>query len=359
MTDGWMNLTLGAWVHDLSPFVVRFGDGFGLRWYGVSYVAGFVAGWLILRMWAKRGWTPLSPQRASDAMLALVMGVVLGGRLGYVLFYKPSLLWSFSDSVPWWGVLRLNEGGMASHGGILGVLVAGWWVARGGKSSTGQIQPRVPFLHVMDLLALACTPGLMFGRLANFVNGELLGEIAAMPGKAAPWWAVKFPQEYGTSQAPEGQMEAIAPLLAPYRMVGEGDFEAYERMLGVLQKGGQAGREVAAQLGPMLSARHPSQLYQAAAEGLVLGGVLWWVWMKPRSPGVVGCWFLIAYGVLRVLTELIRLPDADLVVQRWFGMSRGQWLSAAMIAVGAGALVVVTRRAVPAMGGWCRKAVKA
>lgn len=344
-----------AWVHDLSPFVFRFGDGWGLRWYGVSYVAGFLAGWFILRLWAKRAWSPLSAQRASDAMIALVTGVVLGGRLGYVLFYKPSLLWSFTDSIPWWGVLRLNEGGMSSHGGMLGVIFAAFWIARGGKNSNGEVEPRLPVLHVLDLFALACTPGLFFGRLANFINGELLGEIVAQPGKPAPWWSVKFPQEFATSQAPPGQVEAVAPLLSPYRLAGEGDIEAYERMVGVLQSGGSAAREVAVNLGPHLAARHPSQLYQALAEGVVLGGVLWAIWARPRRPGVVGCCFLITYGVLRILTELIRLPDADLAVGRFAGLSRGQWLSAAMIAAGAVALWIVSRRPAARLGGWLRR----
>ncbi|GJQ30266.1 MAG: prolipoprotein diacylglyceryl transferase [Phycisphaerae bacterium] len=357
MHSDWIGTTMAAWVHNLDPFVFRVGDGWGLRWYGVSYVLGFLAGWLILRWWAVRTLTPMSAQRMSDAMVALVVGVVAGGRLGYVLFYKQSLLWSFNESFPWWGVLRLNEGGMASHGGMLGVIVAAWWIARGGKNSAGVVEPRVPTLHVLDLFALACTPGLMFGRLANFINGELLGEIVAMPGKPAPWWSVKFPQEYGTSQAPAGQEEAVHAILGPYRMVGEGDAEAYDRLVGVIRAGGQAGREAAATLGPLLSARHPSQLYQALAEGVVLGAVLWLIWRRPRVPGVVGCWFLITYGLLRVLTELIRLPDADLAVQRFAGLSRGQWLSAAMIAAGAGALTWIVRHGGATMGGWARRAV--
>ncbi|CAG0988563.1 Phosphatidylglycerol--prolipoprotein diacylglyceryl transferase [Phycisphaerales bacterium] len=350
-----MSTTLAAWLHDLSPFLIRFGDGFGIRWYGVSYLAGFLSAWWMLRWFSRSGLTPMTPQRLTDAMLALVVGVVVGGRLGYVLFYRPDLIGDFSSSFPWWGVLRLNEGGMASHGGMAGVIIAAFVVARGGKDSKGVAAPRVPVLHVLDLLAIACTPGLFFGRLANFVNGELLGEIVAKPGQPAPWWSVKFPQEAYTSQAPEGQVAALRPILDPYRLPGEADEVVYERVMHVLHSGGTAARNVAAKLGPVISARHPSQLYQAAAEGLVLGALLWAVWRRPRKPGVVGCWFLLAYGVLRVLTELIRLPDAHLHVQRYLGLSRGQWLSVAMVAVGVVALGVVSRRKVERMGGWGEK----
>jgi phosphatidylglycerol:prolipoprotein diacylglycerol transferase len=109
---------------------------------------------------------------------------------------------------------------------------------------------------------------------------------------------------------------------------------------------------VARELAPFLAARHPSQLYQAAAEGLVLGGVLWWVWRKPRRVGVVGCWFLITYGVMRIVTEFWRLPDGHLAVQRVLGLSRGQWLSAVMVVVGAALMWHYARREGERLGGW-------
>ncbi|MHC4810521.1 MAG: prolipoprotein diacylglyceryl transferase family protein, partial [Planctomycetota bacterium] len=140
-----------AWIHDLDPFLVEFSDGIGLRWYGLSYIAGFLVAWLLLRGLARSERTPLRPEMAGDLLLACVVGVLVGGRLGYVLFYEPSLLWSFEASAPWWGLLAIHRGGMASHGGMIGVIVAGWIVAR-----RWQLGPR----HVFDALAVAAPPGL-------------------------------------------------------------------------------------------------------------------------------------------------------------------------------------------------------
>lgn len=347
-----MTLTFAAWLHTLSPFLVRFTDEFGIRWYGLSYVLGFLAGWAWLRFLARRGLTPLSEQRVGDAMVSLVLGVVVGGRLGYCLFYQPSLLTDFGGGFPFWGVLRLTQGGMSSHGGMLGVALAAWWIARGVRQQSGEVTGRVPLLHVFDLVALAATPGLLFGRLANFVNGELLGKIVAMPGEPAPAWAVKFPQEAFTGHAPPGQAEALAPLVHAYRVGAESDEQTYERMLRLIQSGGQSGRELAAKLEPFIAARHPSQLYQGVCEGLIIAAALWLIWKKPRTPGIIGSSFLALYGVLRIATETIRLPDADLAVQRIAGLSRGQWLSVLMLA-GAGALAWASVKwGGEKLGGW-------
>lgn len=361
-------LTLGAWLHDLNPFLVEFSPGIGLRWYGLSYAAGFLAGWWILIRLARRGFTPLSPQRVGDAMVALIVGVIVGGRLGYVLFYDLPLLWNFSDSFPWWGVLRVSQGGMASHGGMLGVIIATWLISRPGKHDEYGPRGPVPWLHVLDLTALACTPGLFFGRIANFINGELLGKIVAPPGEPAPWWAVRFPQErldWWLRDAPPGQPRGHAPvltpeqqfqldaLLTPYRKGGLDDYDAYARLLNDLQTGpARVSHEVAAKLAPLIAARHPSQLYQAVAEGLVVGVLLWLLWKRPRKPGVIVSVFLISYGVLRVLTEFVRLPDSHLAVQRFAGLSRGQWLSVVMVVCGVALLAYFLRRAAPRMGGW-------
>src|SRR3954464_11960642 len=150
-----MVLTLGAWLHDLSPFLVRFQPGIGIRWYGLAYAFGFLVGWWWLRLMSRRGMTPLSPQRLTDAMLILVLGGVVGGRLGYVLFYDPNLLTTFVPGPPWWGLLQLNRGGMASHGGIMGIIIASMIIGRGYKDEMGVRRGQVAWMHVVDMMAVA------------------------------------------------------------------------------------------------------------------------------------------------------------------------------------------------------------
>ncbi len=347
------DFTLASWLHTLSPWVWRFTQDFGIRWYGLSYAMGFVGAWLILRWLARRELIRIPQERVTDAILLWVGGVVIGGRLGYVLFYKPYLLWTFTSDLPWWGVLQLNKGGMASHGGILGVVIASILISRGFRNERGERIGVCPPLHVMDISAVLCPLGLMLGRLANFINGELLGAIVAMPGQPAPWWSVKFPQEILGDQAPEltaAQTAKLSALANSVAMPSDSAAGALHRIVERVQHGSV---EIAAQLEPLLAARHPSQLYQAAAEGLGVGAVVWLVWRKPRRAGVVGMWFLVSYGILRIVTELWRLPDADLAVQRILGLSRGQWLSVVMVLAGVAGLVAIkVRGSTERFGGW-------
>ncbi|MBX3380046.1 MAG: prolipoprotein diacylglyceryl transferase [Phycisphaeraceae bacterium] len=358
--------TLASWLHDLSPFAIKFSDGFGLRWYGLSYAAGFVVAYLLMRSLAVRGLILIPKDRIADAMTWLILGVVVGGRLGYALFYDPELFTTFSSSFPWWGMLALNKGGMASHGGIVGVIIASWWISRGFRDEDGHVVGKCSMLHVLDVMAVAAPPGLFFGRIANFVNGELLGKIAAMPGEKGPWWAVRFPQEILSPPMSQGghrpalnaaQQHALDELLLRHALPTDGFERAFQRVLDQLQRGGEAGRRLESELSPLISARHPSQLYQAFAEGIVLWVALMLIWRRPRVSGVVASWFLIVYGVLRVATEFWRLPDAQLAVQRIAGLSRGQWLSVLMVVAGAlllaGSLAVARRTSPPVfIGGW-------
>lgn len=342
-----MTTLADAWLHSLDPVVLPIAGSFAVRWYGLAYIAGFVCGWGLLRWMSARGLLLLTKTQVTDLLLALILGVLLGGRVGYVLVYEPSLLTEFSSSPPWWGLLAINKGGMASHGGMVGVIVATWWFAR---------RVKAPWLHVLDAAALAAPFGLLFGRLANFVNGELLGRIVAQPDQPGPWWSVRYPQELLTRHAPTlspGQEERLLTILEPYRMPGEGSLvPAVERMLAALHRGGAAAKELTRELPQVIAARHPSQLYQAFAEGLVVLAALWLVWARPRKPGVVGCWFLIVYGVGRIVTEFWRLPDDQFAVPRIAGLSRGQWLSVAMVVAGLIVLPVVSRRRVDRLGGW-------
>ncbi len=355
-------MILAAWLHNLGPFAFKITQDFGLRWYGLSYAMGFVAGWMLLRFLCKRGACLIPLDRIGDAVLLAVMGVVVGGRLGYVIFYEPSLITHFDkSSPPWWGVLMINHGGMASHGGMIGVIISAFFIGRGFKTPTGTRIGKAPTLHILDTLAMIACAGLGLGRLANFINGELLGKIVALPGQPAPWWAVRFPQELqSTFMKPDGtgghrpeltpeQFKALDAVMEPFRIPGRSIDEAFGRVIEKIQSGDHA---LARAIEPFISARHPSQLYQAFTDGVIVFAFTWFIARKPRLPGIVGCWFLISYGILRIITEFYRLPDAQLANQRIMGFSRGQWLSAAMVAVGFIALPIIIRRGGKKLGGW-------
>ena len=333
-------LAQDAWLHDLDPVLLPISGALAVRWYGLAYVGGCVVAWLLVKWLAKRGHAQIRVEFVGDFILAAVIGVLVGGRLGYALLYAPHLFIEFSSSLPFWALVDITNGGMASHGGMVGLLVASAWVARREKTKT---------LHVLDTLALVGTPGIFLGRVANFVNGELLGKIVAQPGERGPWWSVRFPQEL--LDRPTDEQRAWVDAVVP---VGD-DQRAYAAACQSIIEQVQAGSvEVQQAVGPILHARHPSQLYQALAEGLLIFVVLWAVARSPRKPGVISAWFLIVYGVGRIATEFIRLPDAGL--GRVLGLSRGQLLSAVMVLIGVGLLVYATRvSSLERVGGWAQK----
>lgn len=261
---------LAYWVHDLSPFLIRFNETLGIRYYGLAYLAGFAGAAWLLATYARAGRSQLPADRIGDLMFALIAGVFIGGRLGYFVLYHPSAI--FDDPLQ---LLRIWEGGMASHGGFIGVTIAIAWFAR---------RQRISFLHLGDLIVSVAPFGLMLGRIANFINGELWGKPATVR------WAVIFP-------------ESPAPLVP----------------------------------------RHPSQLYQAALEGgLLLAYVQFRFWRSDivrSSPGRLGGEFLIGYAVMRAIGEYFREPDAGLIL----GLSRGTFYSAFLILAGV-AVILLTRR---------------
>jgi phosphatidylglycerol---prolipoprotein diacylglyceryl transferase len=346
---------LGAWVHDLNPVILRLSEAYQIRWYGVSYIVGFAIAYLVLRWLSRRGVTPIPPHRVADAMVVLIASVLIGGRLGYVVFYRPSLLVQFSGSPPWWGLVKINEGGMASHGAIVGVLIGGWIISRGWRddpSSPARLGV-CPWRHVMDMLALMCPFGLFLGRVANFVNSELLGRVVAGPGEASPWWSVKYPSEILGDHAPawsEPQQQELLGLLQTYARAGERTLmPAAERLVSAIQHGSMEAKQA---LEPLLAARVPSQLIAAMGEGLIMGLVVWLIGRKPRWPGTVGCAFLISYGLARITNEIWRLPDAHLKVPMIAGLTRGQWLSVAMVVGGLAVLGWIWKTGGAKMGGW-------
>lgn len=351
-------MTLAAMLHTLSPFVVRFTPDFGIRWYGLSYLCAFAIGWWLWKGIARRGRSAIPAERVADAMMIVIVGTIVGGRLGYALVYDRALFTEVLPGAPWWGLLAINKGGMASHGGLVGLVMAAWWVSRGARDAEHPEGPRVgrcSTLHVMDILGLIAPPGLMLGRIANFINGELLGKIVAAPGAPGPWWSVQFPQELLGWRGPgvvdphshtpaltAAQERLLWDELAKLRLPSEQGWSgAIDRLIA------NAGEHEGV-LRQILSSRHPSQLYQAAAEGVALGLALWFIWTRPLSrvrDGIVAGSFFVIYGVLRILTEVWRLPDAQFAEGRPMGLSRGQWLSAAMIAAGIGIVAYGMRKA--------------
>jgi len=262
------------YVHDLNSIALQIGP-LAVRWYGLMYLLAFAL-FLILGKWrARQAWRGMSSRDVDDLLFAGMIGVIVGGRLGHVIFYGP-LSYYLAHPLE---IFAVWKGGMASHGGILGVIAAMAWFARSrGKS----------FFTVADFVVPLVPLGLGAGRIGNFINGELWGRIAdpALP------WAVIFPQA-----------------------------------------------------GPL--ARHPSQIYQFLLEGLVLWAILWWYSSRPRAAGTVGSLFLIGYGVLRIIGEVYREPEA-LYGHMPLGMSAGQWLSVPMVLIGIGLFVHCSRRNAPA-----------
>jgi phosphatidylglycerol:prolipoprotein diacylglycerol transferase len=297
--------------------------------------------------------TPLSLDQVGDFLTWLIGGVLIGGRLGHVLFYDQHLLWSFSGEFPFWGLLFIHKGGMSSHGGILGVLVACFWWAR---------RNAIPVGHVMDLASFSACPGLGFGRLANWVNGELWGKpLPASMQINAPWWSVKYPEQMlqeGFGHAAE--LHAIARSVpATSEAVARGlQVAPLPVRAGVMQGnaadtlyaacyGGDAS--VQAKVAPLLTAYWPNNFAQAFTDGVVLFALLAMVWLKPRRPGVItGCFFAF-YGALRIATEQLREPDAGVFA---IGpVTLPMLLSGAMIVGGGAGAWWCARRAVQSMGG--------
>lgn len=342
----------GGWFHDWSPYLWRISGDFGIRWYGLSYILAFVLAYLLLRVLANRGATAIPKDRIGDAMLLLIGGVIVGGRLGYILLYDPTLLIDFTSSAPFWGVFRLTNGGMSSHGGFLGVILASWWISKGYKDQNGNRIGQCPALHVMDTCALVAPLGLMLGRLANFINGELLGKVIAGPGQPAPWYSVRYPQEMLERQQDIDYetLQAVATLSMEYRLPAEQYWEeGYMRILSLIQRGDES---IQVQLEPLISARYPTQLMQAFFDGLLVFLVVWFIARKPRRVGVVGSWMIIVYALGRIPMDYFRLPDTG--ISQFGGITRGQAYSVVMLLVGVVALVIGSRRSWPSMGGWLK-----
>lgn len=295
-----------------------------LRWYGFSYLMGFVAGFYLLRYLSRRDLWCVEEKKISDfmAMLAIV-GVFLGGRLGYVFFYMiPAEGWAKIARDPM-QVLRVWDGGMASHGGILGVMIYTFYYAWKNK---------VPWTAVGDGICVVAPLGLMFGRIANFINGELYGRVAH--GLA---WGRQFPQS--VRQEKEDVFYAVQDELfqkAPEYLESMQNPESFAAAV----RESDVVKEI---VGRHFSERHPSQLYEAVGEGALLFALMWYLRMRyPKAPhGMITGVFFIAYAVARVSVEQFREPDAELVFEL---ITKGQFYSLFMIVIGVAFLVAAGRR---------------
>lgn len=345
-----------SYVHTLDPFALEIYNGFGIRWYGLAYLAGFVLGYLVIIYLAKKKITPMTTDQVSDFVTWMAIGTLAGGRLGYCIFYSPDLLFSFTSDFPFWGVLRVNEGGMASHGGILGVMLSSYLFCR---------KHKIPFLHTLDMVVFGGSIGIFFGRIANFINGELYGRAVQ---EGAFFWTVKFPQEMYTWGAnsfdklkslssavenlkPPVSSETWLGWISNYAVDHQSQYairDTIDRLVLATQTGNEA---VIQALQVVLTPRYPSQLIQAVLEGLLVFLVLVFIWRKPQKVGVISGWFGVLYCVARIVGEQYRLPDAHIGYQ-WLGLTRGQWLSFALLAIAIAYLVAAYRRNSPLVGGW-------
>ncbi|MEY3143087.1 MAG: hypothetical protein RLY21_1580 [Planctomycetota bacterium] len=323
MTTDLPAILADAIVHTLDPFVFELSPGVGLRWYGTAYLAGFVVGWLILRALAKTGRIPLSLRQVGDLVTAIVIGVIVGGRLGHVLFYEPHLIIEFSDKLPFWELLAIQRGGMSSHGGVIGVALTIILFAR---------REKLPILAVGDAVAFVVPWGLMFGRLANWVNGELWGRALPTAMQAdAPWWSVKYPRELQLFEKVPAALDPLRDLAPATERVSDARFIDW-LIATAYDHSSAAHAQVVKAIEPILTAYYPSQFFQAFAEGPALLVLMALAWLAPRRAGVVSGVFLAGYGVLRFATEQFREPDEGVAMLG--GVTLPMILSLIMVAVG-------------------------
>lgn len=284
-----------TYVHDLNPVALPIYGGLALRWYGLAYLMGFAAAFFLLRYLAQRNLWVLKPEQVGDFIAAgALFGVFLGGRLGYILLYQlPASGWGALARDPLL-VFRVWEGGMASHGGILGLVVFTGFYAK---------KHQVTWTGLGDGLCVVAPLGLLFGRIANFINGELYGRVTE--GVA---WAVKFPISLGEEPA-EVQHAAWQACTQVEPGLAEVD------TINALVAAARQNPELTSTLGNFLPPRHPSQIYEGLLEGLLLFSILWFVRMRfPKAPdGLLTGLFFALYALFRIVGEQFREPDAAMV----------------------------------------------
>ncbi len=296
---------LAYYVDNFDPFIFHVSGNIGPRWYGMAYVLAFLVSFLLLRVLARRGFADLAPNQVADFITGCaLLGVIVGGRLGYVLFYKPEMLREPLS------ILRVWEGGMASHGGMIGVLIFTYvYARRNGLSWT----------NLGDNLVVTAPLGLFFGRCANFVNGELYGRVTNVA------WAMQFPKELLDSPEEMGRAVTAASAIDP-KLTSDTIIDVARHNPAVTDV-----------LRGILTPRHASQLYEGFFEGIVLFLILWFVRTKFRVPnGFLTGLFFLCYAIFRIIVEAFREPDAGLIA----GLTRGQFFSVFLIVIGVAFIVV-------------------
>jgi phosphatidylglycerol:prolipoprotein diacylglycerol transferase len=301
---------LAYYLHDLNPIIFRIYDNVGPRWYGLAYVLAFVASYLLFLWLAKHGFADLTPERVGDFITGCALfGVIIGGRLGYVFFYRPEMLREPLS------ILRVWEGGMSSHGGMLGLLLFTLYYAH---------RHKISWMNLGDNLVVTAPIGLFFGRCANFINGELYGRITHVP------WAMQFPKELLDHPAEADRAIVKCIRIDPSLTTPDAIIDAVHRQ-----------PQVASALRSILTPRHPSQLYEAFFEGIVLFGTLWLIRTRTRQPnGMLTGLFFILYAIFRIVIEYFREPDAELIGP----FTRGQFFSFFLIAIGVAFVIAAKTR---------------
>jgi phosphatidylglycerol:prolipoprotein diacylglycerol transferase len=301
---------LAYYIDAFDPFIFRITETIGPRWYGLAYVLAFVSAYFVYRWLARRGYSDLPESRVGDFITGIALfGVIIGGRLGYAVFYKPEM---FREPL---SILRVWEGGMASHGGIIGVLAFTLYYAH---------RQRILWMNLGDNLVVSAPIGLFFGRCANFINGELYGRITNVP------WAMQFPKELLDHPDEAERAIAVCTKIDPSLTTPEAIVSAVHSEPTIKEA-----------LRPILTPRHPSQLYEALLEGVALFLILWFVRTRTRQPnGVLTGVFLVCYAIFRIIVENFREPDAGLIG----GFTRGQFLSFFLMVAGLVFIVMAKRR---------------
>jgi len=301
---------LAYYLDDLDPIIFRIYDNVGPRWYGLAYVLAFISSFVLFLWLAKRGYADLPVERVGDFITgAALFGVIIGGRLGYVFFYNPEMLRAPLS------ILRVWEGGMSSHGGMIGLLLFTLYYAH---------RHKISWMNLGDNLGVTAPVGLFFGRCANFINGELYGRITTVP------WAIQFPKELLDHPTEANRAIASCSQIDPSLSTPEAIVAAVHRQ-----------PQVAATLRSILPPRHPSQLYEAFFEGIVLFAILWFVRTRTRQPnGMLMGLFFTCYAIFRIVIEYFREPDATLIGH----FTRGQFFSFFLIAIGLGFVVTAKMR---------------